>query len=246
MSQSRTRLAIVLGHVDYGEADRIVRLITAEEGRIAAMARGARRSKRRFAGMLDLGNRVVVQLKRGKGALPVITEVSLEHGHPHVRGDLGRITQMAYACELIGALARENHSEPKLFGLLQVALLVLDGATSTPTPVFRWGLEAKALSFAGLTPGLRRCMVCDLPFGNEPLRYSASVGGAVHAHCGSGAVIDAEWCGQLERSRMTPLAELVDVAPVSGPGWALHDHLVWHVGHALKSRSLLASLGALD
>ena len=144
MGQLRTCQAIVLGHVDYGEADRIVRLITAEEGRIAAMARGARRSKRRFAGTLDVGNRVMVQLRTGKGSLPVITEVHLEEGHPHVRGDLTRITQMAYACELVASLARENHAEPKLFGLLQVALLVLDGAIEAPGTVFRWGLEAKA------------------------------------------------------------------------------------------------------
>ena len=246
MSQSRTRQAIVLGHVDYGEADRIVRLLTAEEGRVAAMARGARRSKRRFAGTLDVGNRVGVQLRTGKGSLPVITEVHLEEGHPHVRGDLARITQMAYACELVAALARENHSEPKLFGLLQVALLVLDGATEAPGTVFRWGLEAKALSFAGLTPGLRRCMVCDLPFGTEALRYSPSLGGVVHAHCGSGAVVDSRWCAQVESARMTPLADRVDEEPVAGPAWALHDHLVWHVGHPLKSRTLLASIGELS
>lgn len=245
MGQSRTRQAIVLGHVDYGEADRIVRLITAEDGRLAAMARGARRSKRRFAGTLDLGNRVIVQLKAGKGNLPVITEVHLEEGHPHVRGDLARITQMAYACELVGALARENHSEPKLFGLLQVALLVLDGATAAPSAVFRWGLEAKALSFAGLSPGLRRCMVCEHPLGTEGLRYSPSLGGVIHAHCGSGAIVDATWCAQAEAARMTPLASLVDQEPVAGPAWALYDHLVWHVGHALKSRTLLASVEEL-
>lgn len=246
MSRSSTRQAIVLGHVDYGEADRIVRLLTAEDGRLAAMARGARRSKRRFAGTLDLGNRVRIQLKSGKGALPVITEVQLEEGHPHVRGDLARITLMAYACELVAALARENHSEPKLFGLLQVALLVLDGASEAPGAVFRWGLESKALSFAGLTPGLRRCMVCERDFEGEGLRYSPSLGGVVHAHCGSGAVVDSQWCARVESARMTPLASLVDEQPVPGPVWALYDHLVWHAGHPLKSRALLATLGELD
>ena len=45
---------------------------------------------------------------------------------------------------------------------------------------------------------------------------------------------------------MTPLASLVDEQPVPGPVWALYDHLVWHAGHPLKSRALLATLGELD
>jgi DNA repair protein RecO (recombination protein O) len=236
----------VLGHVDYGEADRIVRFLTAEEGRIAAMARGARRSKKRFVGTLDLGNRVVLQLSTGKGRLPVITEISLEHGHPHVREDLDRITQMSYACELVGALAREEHPEPKLFGLLNVTLILLDASKQAPSAVFRWGLEAKALTFAGLAPGLRACMACSEAFEEEALRYNPSMGGVVHAHCGSGAALTRAWCEQVEWARRTPLAELVDVQPVPGPLWAIHDHLAWHMGHPLKSQTLLGSLAGMD
>ena len=246
MAKDRTRIAIVLGHVDYGEADRIVRLLTAEEGRISAMARGARRSKKRFAGMLDLGNKVKLELRAGRGRLPVITEVGLEDGHPHLRSDLMRITQLAYFCEWVGALAREEHPEPKLFGLLNVALLVLNAATHSPTDVYRWGFESKALTFAGLAPGLQTCMSCMERLEDDELRYSASVGGVVHAHCGSGAVLSRAWCEQVEWARRTPLVELVDTPPVVGPAWALHDHLAWHVGHDLKSQRLMASVAALE
>jgi DNA repair protein RecO (recombination protein O) len=245
MGKRRSVEGIVLGHINYGEADRIVRFLTAEEGRIAAMARGARRSKKRFAGMLDLGNRVSLQLTRGKGRLPVITEVNLVQGHPHLRKDLDRISQMTYACELAGALAREDHPEHKLFGLLNVALVLLDAATHPPSPVFRWGLESKALTFAGLAPGLRACMVCSEPFAEEPLRYNPSAGGVVHAHCGSGSALNRSWAEQVEMARRTPLAELMDIPPVAGPLWAIHDHLGWHIGHALKSQALLARIADL-
>ena len=245
MEKQRSRTGIVLGHVDYGEADRILRILTAEEGKISAMARGARRSKKRFAGMLDLGNRVTVQLTRGKGRLPLITEVDLEHGHPHLRADLERISQMAYLCDWTGSLAREEHPEPKLFGLLQVALLVLNAATKPPTRAFRWGFEAKALSFAGIAPGLKRCMVCGCAFEDDELRYSPASGGVVHAHCGSGPALGRQWASQVEKARMTPLAELVDLEPCEGPSWALHSHLAWHVGKGLNSRELLASVEGL-
>lgn len=245
MGKRRAVEGIVLGHVNYGEADRIIRLLTAEEGRISAMARGARRSKKRFAGMLDLGNRVSLQLTTGKGRLPIITEVNLVQGHPHLRRDLDRISQMTYSCELVGSLAREDHPEQKLFGLLNVALVLLNAATMPPTPVFRWGLEAKALTFAGLTPGLRSCMVCEEAFEDDNLRYNPATGGAVHAHCGSGPVLSRAWLAQVENARRTPLADLMDLAPVPGPLWALHDHLGWHIGHSLKSQSLLARIAEL-
>ena len=63
-------LGIVVGHVDYGEADRIVHLLTPEQGRVAAMARGARKSRKRFGGALDLGNRIRTHISRGKGGPP--------------------------------------------------------------------------------------------------------------------------------------------------------------------------------
>ncbi|MBX7197665.1 MAG: DNA repair protein RecO, partial [Sandaracinaceae bacterium] len=40
--------AVLLRSVDFGEADRIVTLLTEQHGRVAVMARGARRSQKRF------------------------------------------------------------------------------------------------------------------------------------------------------------------------------------------------------
>ena len=42
-----------------GESDRVVELLTVEEGRLALYARGARASRKRFAGVLDDGRRIV-------------------------------------------------------------------------------------------------------------------------------------------------------------------------------------------
>ena len=51
---SLTTDAIVLGAVNYGEADRIVTLLGRGTGRLSALARSARKSQRRFAGGLGL------------------------------------------------------------------------------------------------------------------------------------------------------------------------------------------------
>jgi len=234
--------AIVIGQTDYAEADRIVRLLTAESGRISVMARGARKSRKRFGGTLDLGNRVDMEIFSGRGSLSVLGECMLVRGHGHVRGDLDRLALLNYACEWMGSLAREEYAEPKLFGLLEVALAVLDAATAVPKRVFRWGLEAKALTFAGLTPVLVSCTACRRPL-EDTACYSPEAGGLLHQECGAGRVVSRAWWEQVELARRTPLAELVDLQPASGSdAWILHDHLHWHLGHPLRSRTMLAQL----
>ena len=42
--------AVIVRAVDYGEADRVVTLLTRARGKVSAIARGARKSRRRFAG----------------------------------------------------------------------------------------------------------------------------------------------------------------------------------------------------
>ncbi len=233
--------ALVLGSVDYGDADRIVQLLTPERGRISALARGARRSTKRFAGALDLGNRVTASLRPGRGELWHLQEAHLEHGRPHLRRDLDRIALAAYACELVSVLAPQDQPAPRLFGLLDVALLVLDAVTEPPRSAWRVGFEAKALSFSGLTPNLVSCDSCEEPLA-EPLAFSPSAGSLRHAHCGEGRPVSLELARAIELARRTPLAELVDVELPPGEPWLLYEHLQWHQGRPLRSRELLLAL----
>ena len=67
--QKRVSAAIVVRLVDYGEADRIVTLMTRDFGKVAALARGARRSGRRFGGGLGLFGVGEAQLTQRRGEL---------------------------------------------------------------------------------------------------------------------------------------------------------------------------------
>ncbi|RME25410.1 MAG: DNA repair protein RecO, partial [Deltaproteobacteria bacterium] len=169
---ARQLRAIVVGHVDLGERDRILRLLTAELGRISAIARGARGSRRRFAGAMDSGALVAASLRPGRGELWVLDEATLLEGRDRARQDLLRLSLLAYAVELCSSLARTEHPEPRLFGLLEIAALLIDAMTGAPGPAFRAGLEAKALTFAGLAPSLERCVVCGKGLGGAT-RFSS-------------------------------------------------------------------------
>jgi DNA repair protein RecO (recombination protein O) len=233
--------AVVLGMVNYGERDRIVRLLTPELGRIAALARGARGSKRRFGGTLDLGNRLRVMLRPGRGELWHLQEADLVSARLGLREDLLSMALVAYASELVGAFAREQHAEPRLFGLLEVFLTVLDAATAPPQGLFRAGLEVKALTCAGFAPILIRCARCGDALEGD-VHFSADAGGALHPSCGAGELVRGDYLAALERARMTRLLELLDQPLPPGPPWLLARFAEHQLQRGLDSRRWLQSV----
>lgn len=234
--------AVVLGMIDYGERDRIVRLLTPDLGRVSALARGARGSRRRFGGVLDLGARLQVMLRPGRGELWHLQEAELIEARLRLRETLLSMALLSYGSELVGAFAREHHAEPRLFGLLEVFLTVLDAATAPPAGMFRAGLEVKTLTCAGLAPILVRCARCA-----EPLvglcHFSPDAGGALHPSCGAGEPVQAEFLQALERARMTRLVELLDLELPAGPPWLLARFAEHHLQRGLSSRKWLESVG---
>ena len=65
--------AIVLGHIEYGEADRILKLFTFEQGKITAIAKGVRKIRSRKAGHLEPFTRVNLFLAKGRN-MDIITQ----------------------------------------------------------------------------------------------------------------------------------------------------------------------------
>jgi DNA repair protein RecO (recombination protein O) len=233
--------AVVLGLVNYGERDRIVRLLTPQLGKVSALARGARGSRRRFGGVLDLGARLRVMIRPGRGDLWHLQEAELEEARLRLRDSLLSMALLSYGSELVGVFAREHHAEPRLFGLLEVFLTVLDGATAPPAGMFRAGLEIKTLTCAGFAPILRRCVLCGEAL-DGPCRFSMEAGGALHASCGTGEPVSEEFVQALERARMTRLVELLDLALPPGPGWLLARFAEHHLQRGLESRKWLQGL----
>ncbi len=234
------RAGIVVGLQDHREADRIVRLLTPENGCITALARAARKSNRRFGGALDIGNRVEATLRPPRGEWWGIDSATLINGRPHARKDLELIALLVYAAEVCGKLARQDHPEPKLFGLLDMALSLIDAMSHAPSPLFRLGLEAKALTFAGVGPQLTSCVACGGPLDGALL---LSAGGVHHDHCADhGTSADSAWLHAVETARRTPLRESIDKELGHGPRWALAEAIEAHLGRSLRSRSVLATL----
>ncbi len=235
--------ALVVGSSDYGDADRIVRLLTPSHGRLSALARSARKSVKRFGGALDHGNRVNVALRPGAGTLWHLDEAALVDGRLGARRELATLALFTYATELCAALSREHHPEPRLFGLLDMAGLLLSALSGSPGPLFRPALEAKALTFAGLQPAFLRCAACDGP-AEDPMVFAPAGGGANHRRCspGEGFPVSVAWLEAVEVGRRTPLKELIDLDAPPGPTEALAEAVEAHMNAPLRSRPVLAAL----
>jgi DNA repair protein RecO (recombination protein O) len=238
--------AVVVGGLNIGEADRIVYLLSAGFGRTRAVARGARKSKKRFAGKLDPGCRLHVTTRGGRTGLSSITDVELVDAPHRAREDLDRIALLAYGCEICSSLAAEEEPSPRQYGLLLTWLLLLEGEV-TPGPLVRVALEAKALTFAGFTPALTRCSRCGLAL-DDPCVFDPESGGGLHQRCGSGRVLPAETLRTIEALRRTPMRDLVD-NPVEVPTqdrWLMSNFIRYQLGRGLKSRGLLEDLAQMN
>lgn len=125
MSVERTR-AIVLRRTNYGEADRIVRLLT-PLGQRSVMAKGVRREKSKLAGGIELFAVSDVVINSGKGDLGILTSARLVQFYRHILEDYDRL-QFGYEAINLVSKASENIDEPEWYGTLSEVYMGLDTA----------------------------------------------------------------------------------------------------------------------
>ncbi|HKZ91413.1 MAG TPA: DNA repair protein RecO, partial [Candidatus Limnocylindrales bacterium] len=98
--------AIVLAHLDLGEADRIITLLTPEDGKIRAIAKGVRRPRSRIGGSVEPFAELDLVLARGR-TLDVITQVSVAHAWLRLRDRLESTATAWYVGELADRAVEE-------------------------------------------------------------------------------------------------------------------------------------------
>lgn len=154
--------AIVLQRSELGESDRLVTLLTCDRGILRAVAPGARRSRRRFGGCLELFARVgisAVHRRGGGGGLLRLEEAVLRDSHEPLKTDLICIAHAGYLAELILAFWGEQDQAADAYRLLDESLLALDRGGPLPSAELR-RFELRVLDLAGLAPRLRSCIGC--------------------------------------------------------------------------------------
>ena len=173
--------ALLLRSVDFGESDRIVHLLVPESGRLTAIARGARRSVRRFSGTLDLFNHLRVQVdRRRSAAMARMDQATLIHSFSALRVDPARFAMGCYLLELLDRLAPEGGARQDTRRLFGFALGALQAVASRPLDLhLRVLLELRALDALGLRPELRHCVRCGEPVSGVTVGFHVADGGPV-------------------------------------------------------------------
>lgn len=232
--------AILVGRVDLGEADRVLRWLTPTRGLVATFARGARRARSAFA-VLDTAVRATIVARPGRGELYTLLRAEVTEPRVHLREDYDRLVAALHACEVIAALVPAEHREPRQFGLLETAILLLDHASAPPGAAFSAAFDAKALTFAGVCPRLDGCVACGSP--PEPrMSWAPAAGGLYHPGCvppdaGPTVPVEARFVVALELARRTPLQELYDAGLPPGPADLLSHSLSALVGRGFRGRA---------
>lgn len=252
--------ALVLRVLDFGESDRIVHLLVPDSGRLTAIAKGARRSVRRFPGTLDLFNHLRVQAdSRRAHAMARLEQATLIHSFPGLRSEAPRFALGCYLLELLDRLAPEGASRGDARRLFAFALAALDTAARDPLDArLRTLLELRALDALGLRPELRRCVRC----GEEPapaalgeptrIGFHIGEGGPVCARCAAGASgllpIQLGTLRALERALRLPPEQLdrlvLGERTLEEARVLLTRFQRFHVGVELRSERLLDQLFA--
>ncbi len=175
--------AIVLSRFDYGEADRILTLLTPGLGKIKAIAKGIRRPTSRIGGSLEPLAELRLQLAKGRN-FDVVTQVTMQHAWLGLRERLEVTATAWYCAELVDRSLEERHAAEPLYLLLRRAYELLDAGMS-PGRVARW-FEMRLCDELGVRPEVDRCVECDrLLDPDDEVRWISLLGGVLCArHAG--------------------------------------------------------------
>ena len=173
MSKISHQEGIVLRSYPFGEADRVVVLLSPERGKLRTVARGVRKVRSRLRGRLEPFCRVELVLYRGR-ELDLITSVTVMAAYPELRTDLDRLLGASMMVNAVDGVAQPEQRSGSLFDLLAESLEVLSRAEDIPGLTTAFLLRLAEV--VGVAPALEWCASCG---GTDGLARFNFVGGGV-------------------------------------------------------------------
>lgn len=158
MNSHRTR-GIVLTVLDHGESDKIVTFYSPDLGKTTAIAKGAKRSKKRFVNKLEEFSELTIYYRKsGRGGLVFLSEAELENAFLSLRNRYDRYVVATWISELTGRFTGDRDPDSRLFFLLCWAFNFLE--TGRPPLEAAVLFHLKLLSLTGYQPDLTCCRRC--------------------------------------------------------------------------------------
>jgi DNA repair protein RecO len=205
-----TATGLILRTRPLTETSLIVHWLTPNFGRIATVAKGARRNKSQFLGKLDLFYEADFSFSRSRRSdLHTLREVSLRQTHGELRADILKLHRAAYATAFIEQATETDTPLPGAFELLRDFLKCLCEQKSAVQIIFAF--ELKLLREIGLQPDWTQT---HLAAGTKKIAE---------------ALTQKDWTAGL-RLKLTD-AQVVELRQF------LHGFLIFHLGRLPKGRA---------
>jgi DNA repair protein RecO (recombination protein O) len=183
--------AVVLRTYKLGEADRIVVLLTAEHGKVRAVAKGVRKTMSRFGARLEPMSHVRLLLYRGRSggdsALDIVSQAESVEPLSPMLASLDRASQGMAVLEAADQLALEREPNEQLYRMVVGVLRTIAERTSPlVVSAFYW----KLLAVEGLGPELDACVRCgESGEATQLVAFDVDEGGALCRNCRSGVPV---------------------------------------------------------
>jgi len=243
---------IVIKNRNFGEADRILVLLSEELGKFEAVVKGARRERSRFVGNTLAFNYLKAMFFAGKN-IDTLSQVELIHPFTKLHEDLTKLAYANFWVELIDGFVPERVEVKEVVQFLLAAFLTLE-QTDDPA-LLNLAFEIRLLNYLGYQPELDVCIACRQPVSTAgPAVYFAMVaGGVVCENCRlqySGlTLINPLLLNLMKRLAATDIRQLIDAKGIDGDyqivAAILREFIEVRLERPLKSRIFLDNLLSL-
>jgi DNA repair protein RecO (recombination protein O) len=149
--------AIILRRSDFGEADRLLTVLTPERGKLRLLAKGVRKTTSRKAGHVELFMLTDMLVAQGR-TWDIISQAEIVEPYRELREDLEKTSHAYYLAELVDRFTEEHDPNTPLFQLLTLTLAYLNHSDD-PFLALRY-FELHLLSLTGFQPQLHFCVAC--------------------------------------------------------------------------------------
>lgn len=179
--------AIILRRMDFSDHDVIIDFFTQNRGRVTAVAKNAKKSKKRFAGVLELFScvdAVFLYPKKADGLL-LLKEAFLTQPFAGIRTDVEKFAYASYWAEMVNRSSEAAVRQEGVFTLLHYVLTALEGGALSAEKLSIL-FQMRFLSLIGLAPEISVCRVCRQPvagLAQDRFVFDVAGGGVVCRNC---------------------------------------------------------------
>jgi len=165
--------------MNFGEADRILTILTERFGKIKAIAKGVRKIKSKMAGSLEPFMVLEMQLHEGKTFF-IVTGSIIQNEFPELHKNLSKTSQAFYIGEIADKLLQENQKVNNVFQIFCDALREIENSGSD----FLLRIyELRIIEAAGFKPEFYSCIHCKNEITPKDNYWDSIEGGIICGNC---------------------------------------------------------------